>query len=482
MKKGVKGEKTAVGKGSLDEKPPIGVRASGEKGTRGVRASEILMPSMDKNLYRIGSEGDIMSHREGDLGRGVRASIKITHLGVRALKMLKDLCQICLDEFRRILSDKGVLIFFVGAQIIYPLVYPIPLYHQLVRELPVAVVDMDNSSLSRQLTRMIDASECIHISERVQSLEEAKDDFFANRVRGIVMVPKDFSMKVLRGERTAVAVYTDASYFLIYKQVYTGAAQAIGTMSAGIELKKLTSKGNSYRQAVALRDPAPVVSVPLYNENGAYGSYLVPAVLIIILQQTLLIGIGMLGGTAAERRTPHFMLSSFTRRRHIAKEIFGKSLTYLVLYSVYLVYFFGVLFRFYHYPQRGEIFSLVGFFIPFLLAVIYLAMTFSTFFRSRESSIIFLLCASVPCILFSGFSWPSISMPDWLRLTARMIQSTSGIDGLLKLELMGGRFSDIFDDWMILWGIAAFYFLTAIFAVKRVIRMNPGSEHRRENS
>jgi ABC-2 type transport system permease protein len=378
---------------------------------------------------------------------------------------------IWLSEYKRLFSDKGVLLFFVGVQLMYPIIYPIPLHNQHVRELPVAVVDQDNSMMSRQLLRMIDATENMRIAERAQTLDETIQDFYKGTINGMIVIPKDFEKSIIKGERTAVAVYSDARYFMIYRQVYSGVVQAAGVLSAGIEVKKLMAKGIPAAQALNLRDPVPVESVPMYNANGGYGSYLIPAVLIIILQQTLLIGIGMLGGTSRERKALHYLIPDAHKTKSILPVIAGKTLCYLSFYIIHVVYFFGVLFKVYSYPQLASIITIVIYLIPFLLAVIFLALTLSTFFRSRESSVMFLLCTSIPFVLFSGFSWPIDSMPLYLKVIAYCIPTTKGIEGFMRLNMMGAPFSAVFKSWMFLWGLAAVYFVCAALSFRRMLHI-----------
>jgi ABC-2 type transport system permease protein len=379
--------------------------------------------------------------------------------------------KIWITEYKRLFSDKGVLVFFVGVQIFYPIVYPIPLYYQHVREVPVAVVDNDNSVMSRQLLRMIDATENIRIAERKLTIEDMRNDFYKGSINGMIVIPKDFEKSLLKGERTAVAVYTDARYFMIYRQVYSGVVQSTAVLSGGIEVKKMMAKGIPAAQAVAFRDPVPIESVPLYNANGGYGSYLVPAVLIMILQQTLLIGIGMLGGTSRERKALHYLITDVHKAKSILPIIAGKALCYLSFYIIHVIYFFGVLFKVYGYPQQASIISILIYLLPFLLAVIFLALTLSTFFRSRESSVMFLLCSSIPFVLFSGFSWPIESMPSYLKVIAYCIPTTKGIEGFMRLNMMGAPFSAVLKSWMFLWGLAAIYGACAALSFRRMLRI-----------
>lgn len=357
-----------------------------------------------------------------------------------------------------------MLVFF-GAILVYPVIYPIPYSSEVLKEIPVGVVDLDHSQLSRKLRRMLDAHEFLHITTRPTSLAEAEDQFYKGAINGIVVIPEDFTRNILRGKQATVSAYCDASYFLLYRQVLTGILSSTGTLSAGIEIKRMMAKRFTKGQAMAARDPLPLISFPLFNPAGGYASYIVPPVMLLILQQTLLIGIGMLGGTAREQKGRHFLVCG-DKPAGALSLVLGKGAAYLSLYILHAIYFFVVLFRIYRFPQRGEPLELFLFMLPFLLSVILLGITLSTLFRNREISMAALLFTSIPALFLAGFSWPVESIPRWLRTLSFLIPSTVGIDGFLKLNIMGATLREVGPQWMILWGLSILYFVLACFSLK----------------
>ena len=371
-------------------------------------------------------------------------------------------------EYQSIFGDTGVLLIFFGAILAYPLIYPIPYSHEVLRDVPVAVVDMDHSQLSRRLIRMMDANELLRIASFPTSLTEARDQFFRGSVNGIVVIPRDFTKNILRKQQAVVAAYCDASYFLLYRQVLTGVLYATGTLSAGIEVKRMMAKGFTTEQAMTARDPVPLLSYPLFNPSGGYASYVVPPVLMLILQQTLLIGIGMLGGTVRERKGRHFLIPE-EQSAGVVSLLLGKSAAYLSLYIIHAVYFFVVL-RLYQFPQRGEPVELFLFMLPFLTAVIFLGLTIAALFRNREISMVALLFTSIPVLFLAGFSWPPESIPQWLRILSFMLPSTAGIDGFLKLNIMGATLPEVGFQWTLLWGLTGIYFTVACLTVRYIAK------------
>ena len=154
----------------------------------------------------------------------------------------------------------------------------------------------------------------------------------------------------------------------------------------------------------------------------------------------------------------------------IVSLVLGKAGAYLSIYLVHAVYFFNILFRFYHFPQKGDPLALVLFTLPYLLACIFLAQAFAGFFKDRETSMIVLLFSSIPALFLSGFSWPKSSIPDWLNHLALLLPSTSAIDGFLRINQMGASLKDVSSNLGILLGLVAVYFLLAVFSTGRQYR------------
>lgn len=377
---------------------------------------------------------------------------------------MKQLFQVWINEYRIIFSDFGILLIFFGAILIYPFFYPLPYTNEVLKDVPVAIVDMNHSQLSHKLTRMIGANELINVDRKISTFDQAKASLIRGDIGGIVYIPLDFEKRILKGEQASISVYSDASYFLIYKQVLSGIYQSAGTFSAGIEIKRMMARGIMQEQAVSTRDPLPLISFPLFNATGGYATYVVPAVLVLMLQQTLLIGVGLLSGTQREKG---FNKNIDHQSVSIVSLVLGKAFSYFSIYMVHVIYLFGILFRFYHFPQRGNPMDLLLFIIPYLFASIFLAQAISGFFKNREISMIILLFSSIPALFLSGFSWPKASIPDWLNHFAMLLPSTTAIDGFLRINQMGASLKNVGFDWGVLLGLTAIYFMVAVISVEK---------------
>jgi ABC-2 type transport system permease protein len=383
---------------------------------------------------------------------------------------MKRVLQVWIQEYRNILSDKAALLVFFGAILLYPIVYPIPYLPEVVREVPLAVVDLDHSQASRTLIRMVNASESVAVAMMPDNLAQAEDAFYRGQVFGVLVISNDFNKTLLQGKQANVSVYADASYFLVYRTVMTGVVKSSRYFAAGIEIKRLMASGLSQNKAMAVRDPVELISVPLFNAFGGYASYVVPAVLILLLQQTLLIGTGLLGGTAREQQNARFFFHNGKRSASVFPVIIGKTIAYGSLYMVHALYYFSVVYRFYNFPLRSQPFEIFWFLLPFLLSVTLLGLALSTLFKSRETSMLLLVFTSIPILFLAGFSWPVECIPEWLRALSLLLPSTPGISGLIKMNQMGASLQEVKSEWFMLWGQCALYFVLASICFNRMAR------------
>ncbi|MFA5420046.1 MAG: ABC transporter permease, partial [Bacteroidales bacterium] len=291
------------------------------------------------------------------------------------------------DEMTAIFKDGGAILILLGAIIIYSLMYGFAYKKEVVRQIETIVVDLDNSSSSRQLIRMVNHAEQIHVVSYAHGMDEARKLFFNEKeMGGILAIPNGFEKDLLEGRQANVSIYADGSYFLIYRQVIGGAVNVTGTFSAGVEIKKLMSGGKSFHQAVEARDPISADLHYWFNPSSGYATFIMPGIILIILQQTLLIGIGMIGGTGKEANRHSYLVPVALRRGGVFPILFGKTFSYLTIYLFNCLFTMVWVHHWFGYPDRASYLHVFMLTLPFLLSVIFMGITISVLFRRRESS------------------------------------------------------------------------------------------------
>lgn len=384
------------------------------------------------------------------------------------------------DELKAIMKDKGAMLIFFLAVFAYPLIYSIAYKNNVVRDIPLTVVDFDNTALSRQMIRMLDATKEISVVREVESLHDARQIFWDGNSKGVILIPKGFEKELFRGSQTSVSVYCDASYFLIYKETLSGAIQATGTFSAGVEIKRLMANGVGEELAIQQRDPMPSRFYNLYNPAGSYGSYVMPGIILIILQQTLLIGIGMIGGAGKERRNNQMVKRGLRVRQGMFSVIFGKGLAYFVIYLANIVFTLVYLTHWFGFPDKGSFSDVCILLVPYLFSVIFLGLMISMLFRRREHSIMTLVFVSPIVLFISGLSWPETSIPPLLNQLSHIFPSTTMIPAFLRIRSMGVSIFDVRSELILLVIQMIVYFIMAAFAYKITVLRQEQLHHNRK--
>lgn len=371
------------------------------------------------------------------------------------------------QELKLLAKDQGVLIFFVLVPLLYPLLYAFIYTNETVREVPAVVVDNNRSSLSREFLRLTDASADLHIVSYCSDMEEAKTLLKERKAYGIIYIPEDFSRDIAKGEQTLVSIYCDMGSMLYYKAMLTATTNASLTMNRQIKIER--SGNTTDRQDEVTASPIEYEDVSLFNPQNGFACFLIPAVLMLIVQQTLLLGVGMAAGTARELH--------LTLYDNALRTVSGKSLAYFMVYAVTSAYMLCVVPRMFSLVQTAQACTLAAFMLPYLLACIFFAMTCSVFVHHREACMMIYVFTSVPLLFISGISWPGASVPAFWKIVSYVFPSTFGINGFVRINNMGATLSDVVTEYRALWMQAVIYFLTACAACRHQARIGQRKTH-----
>jgi ABC-2 type transport system permease protein len=369
------------------------------------------------------------------------------------------------EELRNSLTDAGTVLLFIIAVIAYPVLYSIGYLNETLKEVPVAVVDLDHTPVSRTYARMIDATEQVHVAIKPVSLKEAEDLFYENKVNGIVLIPENFEKDIYGKKPARVSVYCDASKFLVYKQVFQGAVTATGYFSAGIEYRQLEAMGKMPAQATIQADPLQADIFNLFNPSSAYATFIVPGILLIVIQQSMLVGIGVLTGKMHEHRKKDPPVPGDYTSSHPALTVLGKSASYVFLYLFTSLFLLGVLYRWLNFPEKGSFLSVYLILIPFLFTIAFAGMAVSFIFRKRVNALMFLVFISPAVFFLSGISWPLQSMPWLVRAFSWAFPTTFALPAFIKLRIIGGGAGSVTHEWFLQICQMAVYFVLACFSI-----------------
>lgn len=383
-----------------------------------------------------------------------------------AVGFINDVCSIWVGNLRDIMKDEGLLIFIVLLPLAYPLLYSWIYNNEVVREVPVAVVDNSHSGASRNFIGMMDASPDVRVAYMCGSMEEARNLVGRQEVYGIVFVPEDFATRLNRMEQSTVSVYCNMAIMLAYKAIFQTATVVSAEMNAGVQIR--LSANHTGREDEVMARPLEFEEVPIFNSTGGYGNFILPGVLVLIIQQVLLLGIGMSNGTMYEKGQSGYIAAYMVRRLGLLRIMIGRTLCFFVLFAVVAAYVLLAVPRMFGFVQILHAGDFALFVVPYLLACIFFASTVSYFVRQRENVMLLVVFTSLPLLFLSGVSWPQSNIPEGWSVFSCIFPSTFGIRAFVKMNTMGAEFADIRPEYMALWVQAAFYLATSCVVTKLV--------------
>ena len=343
---------------------------------------------------------------------------------------IQDMCYIWAREMRSTVKDEGVLIFFILVPLLYPLLYSWIYNNQVVREVPVAVVDLSHSKQSRAFIRQYDAAPDINVASHCSNLDEAKQLIGKQAVKGIVYIPANFTDRINRHEQATIGIYCDMSIMLNYKAIYQTATSVISKINAGIQLAG--SRNFTKRDEQITVQPLDFTEVPIFNSLAA--------------------------GTARENNRYRDLIPVSRHYNGLFRIVLGKSLCYFMVYCVMAAYLALAVPRIFGFVQIIEGRDLLGLMVPYLLSTIFFGMMLSCTIRYRENVMLLVVFTSIPLLFLSGISWPQSNIPGVWQAIAYIFPSTFGIRGFVRLNTMGATLADIRPEYQMLWTQVIVYF------------------------
>ncbi len=383
------------------------------------------------------------------------------------LQFFRDIWSVFSIEVHRIFRDSGVVLIFFFGGITYVLLFGMVYRTEMVQNLPVAVVDESRSEASRRYAHMVDATREVNVAYVCNTMQEAKTLMAERKINGIFYFPRDYGERIAANETAHIGLFCDMSTFLYYRSVLTASSTVMLEEMKQIELLRYAMAGITGEMAEVLVSPISFEKVDLFGLGG-FASFLVPALIILVMHQTLFFGICMLGGRAREDKIERYLMPTRLRKRSIYRVVLGRALAYMVAYLpvmaidvLLMPWLFGL-------PALGNIGALACFLLPFFLSTIFFSMMVSVLIIEREMGMLQMAVFSLVLLFLSGFSWPTDNFPPLWRIAGYAIPSTAGIQGFLRINSMGADLEQVSLQYSILWLLAGVYFVGACLSLRYI--------------
>lgn len=339
-------------------------------------------------------------------------------------------------------------------------------------KIPIAVIDNDNTKISRNIIRYFNASPDMEVKYRISNTEELKDLFARQKAFLGVYIPKDTQKNIKRQKQQNIPVFINASNYITASLTEIDANTIIATMSGGIKYKTLTKKGFSSEQAGQLLMPVKNSTARLFNPALDYNVFLTPGLWMSVMQQ-LLILVGVLSiSSEFDLKTVKIMLRA--SNKSLLKAMTGKFIVYMAFAFLHFEILERILFPLFKIPITASVSGSVVLSMCFSFAAISLGMLLSSVLRTRVNALKGCLIIAAPAFLLSGYTWPLDQMPAFLRAFVDLIPLTPFLEGFRKIYMQGLSIEFIIPylKTLVLYGLI-FFTLAYVITLIRIKKEEP---------
>ena len=385
---------------------------------------------------------------------------------------LNEIIRIAHYEYRSIIRSLSILLVMGGGVFVYGLLYNYMYSPNVLREVPIMVVDESHTPLSRHYIRLLDASPQVLVKEVVSNIPQAQEQLKRGKIMGIICLPKDFEAKLGRGEESVFVTYNTTLSFLTYEAIMEASSGAMLELDGSLRLKQVVFLNADVVQPVTNTRSIQVQGFTLYNESGGYATYLIPSVLMVIIFQTMLMVISMRCGKENEQRMKPLLCVTHhdTSWGMSASIIVGKSVVYVGFYALFSIFLVGFLPLLFNLPHLAKPLLLVQILVPYMFATAFFGLSCKHLFKDSDAPLLLIAFFSVGLLFLSGISWPLELMPWPWHLLHCLIPAPVGILAFVKANSMGADMSDISREMMLLWGQCIVYFGVACWAYHTIFK------------
>lgn len=379
-------------------------------------------------------------------------------------KFFKEYYSEFIREFTLVKGDMGILIFLILLPLAYPIVYSLIYNPELVREVPIVVVDNDRTQMSRELVRRLDATEGIRSIGYATDLSDARKAMNSHEVYGILEIPEGFNRKIGREEEANAVMYCEMSLLLRYKAILVGATNVMLDMGAQITTERI-DRIAPLAETISSGDLMPINNINMGNIEGGFDSFIMPGILILILQQALVLGVGMCGGALRE----HPLRGGSIVSGSILTSMFARLTVFLIIIIVpalYVVHYVPLMFRF---PMEGDILQEFLLVLPLLISTIFLGFIMQGVVRERESIFLIWVVTSLIFLFLSGLTWPRYAMAPVWKFLSDCVPATWGVEGFIRMNTNGSTLAQVRPDYISLWILSGIYCVIA-YCVQRWVQ------------
>jgi ABC-2 type transport system permease protein len=356
-------------------------------------------------------------------------------------------------EFQQMLRDRMTFAMAVGVPVLQLVLFGYAINTD-PKSLPTALMVAESSPLSRSLVAALQNTGYFRVTHLARSEAEAEALIADGSVQFAVLIPGDFSRRLVRGERPPMLVAVDGTD-----------PSASGNAIAALNVVATQAL---QRELVGPLQPLQPIEPPFelrihrrYNPEGLSRYNIVPGLIGTILTMTLVMLTGLAMTRERERGTMENLLATPVRPLEV---MVGKILPYVVIGYMQLAVIMAAAWALFQVPMAGSFTLLMAMIGVFMLANLAVGFTFSTLARNQLQAMQMTFFFFLPSILLSGFMFPFRGMPRWAQALGEVLPLTHFLRIVRGIMLKGNTLAQVLPE---LWPMLAFLLLAGVVALKR---------------
>ncbi|WP_343534124.1 ABC transporter permease [Pedobacter sp.] len=323
-------------------------------------------------------------------------------------------------EFALFWNNSVLRILFIGAPIMYGVLLGYVYNKGKVTDLPIVVVDKDQSKMSKKALQMMEDNEVLTISALLPNEDNLTRTALENEAVCIVIIPEGFEKGVLTKKYPEITTIVNTANVLTANYASTALQVCLGTLKVGVQLETLRKQGVPENLLMSQYEPFKTTFIKKNNRSTNYMYFLWPGILATVLQQVLMLGLALSFASEFENGTFKFLVN---KTSSTFKLIMVKVIPYLVMsFGIWLIYWlFTWWFKIPFYENLGTLTLTAGLFV---LSVCFIGILVSLLIPSQLKATEVLMVIATPSFILSGFTWPLSQMPEWIQYIASIIPLT----------------------------------------------------------
>lgn len=301
--------------------------------------------------------------------------------------------------------------------------------------IPIAVLDEDNTSMSRMASEMVSASRFSKIEYDIASITEGRALMNQGKIQAILVFPRDMERSVMRGEQVQVPLFVNGVNLLMSSLVQKDVIYTMQTFSTGIEIQKLVTKGIPENEAYGLALPINYDKHILFDPYINYAYYLLPGFMPMMLLMFTILSTIFAIGIELKKNTSKLWISA--AGGSVVKALTAKLLPYTIIMSLLGLLMNVIMFRTVGIPLNGSVWLIaVGTFL-FILAYQAMGVVLITILANLRLALSIGAGYSVLAFTFSGLTFPAIAMGELPRLLTHLFPFTPYVDLFIDQAMRG---------------------------------------------